>query len=236
MDWKKHYTEQPTLYAETDFLKQVGKTVSGQPITLAQLAAQVSDIQKALNVCSNDHILDLCCGNGVITARISKVCDSIVGVDFSEPLIRIAEKYNNPGNVTYVCMSALDPKIRRLVGKPFTKVYMYEALQHFDEADLPGLLALVIDVSASDAVIFLGGIPDKDRIWEFYDTEERREEYRRRKSENREAIGTWWSQKKIADVCDQNGLDCETVPQSPLLHSAHYRFDVRLAKRDRLKS
>src|ERR1051325_9166966 len=188
MDWHEHYTQQPALFEETEFLKQVGKTISGQPITRAQLDAQISDICKALDIHSKDFLLDMCCGNGVITTEISRLCDSIVGIDFSEPLIRIAQKYNNPNNVTYVCISALDDGVKQIADKPFTKIYMYEALQHFHEDDLPRLLNSIKEISSQDALIFIGGIPDLDRLWDFYDTEERREDYRRRKSENREAI------------------------------------------------
>jgi SAM-dependent methyltransferase len=230
MDWKKHFNQHSILFEETEFLKQVQKTVSGQPITPAQFEAQIVDIRKALDISHGDFVLDLCCGNGVITAEISKACSGVVGIDFSEPLINIAEKYNKPDNVSYFCMSVLDRNIKKLVNKPLTKTYMYEALQHFDEGDLQRILQLVLQVSSSNPVIFIGGIPDIDKLWEFYNTEERREEYRRRKSQNQEAIGTWWNRNYIADVCLQNSLECEFLSQNQILHSARYRFDVRLTK------
>jgi 2-polyprenyl-3-methyl-5-hydroxy-6-metoxy-1,4-benzoquinol methylase len=230
MDWKEHYNKYPLQFEETEFLKQVQKTVCGQPITPSQLDAQISNIRKALDISDSDVALDLCCGNGIITAELSKACSAVMGIDFSEPLINIARKYNKPENVTYFCMSALDQDIKKIFTKPFTKIYMYEGLQHFKENELQKLLALITEISNSNPVIFIGGIPDIDKLWVFYDTEERREEYRRRKSQNREAIGTWWNRKYIMDVCLQNGFACDFVSQSPILHSAHYRFDIRLTK------
>jgi SAM-dependent methyltransferase len=230
MDWKKHYSQNAVLFKETEFLKQVQKTVSGQPITPAQLEAQILDIRKALDIRNDDFIMDMCCGNGIITAEISKFCSAVIGIDFSEPLIKIAGKYNNPENVTYFCMSVLDQNIKRLVNKPFTKIYMYDALQHFKEDDLQKILELVLEISGSKPVILIGGIPDVDKLWDFYDTDERREEYRRRKSQNQEAIGTWWNRNYIKEVCLQNGFECEFLSQNPILHSAHYRFDIRLTK------
>ncbi len=228
MDWKKHYTELPDKFEETEFLQQVGKTISGQPITQAQFSAQLADIDSALKVNENDVVLDMCCGNGIITAQISKACNSIVGVDFSESLISIAKKYNSLNNEKYYCMSALDSEIKNISTKPFTKIYMYEALQHFEEADLQKLLFLIRDIATSDAIIFFGGIPDNDRIWYFYDTEERRQDYWRRKSEGREAIGTWWNRNYITDVCRLCRFDNVFLDQNPVLYSAHYRFDVQL--------
>jgi len=230
MDWKKHYSQNAVLFKETEFLKQVQKTVSGQPITPAQLEAQILDIRKALDIRNDDFILDMCCGNGIITAEISKSCNAVIGIDFTEPLIKIAEKYNKPENVTYFCMSVLDQNIKRLVNKPFTKIYMYDALQHFKEDDLQKILELVLEISGSKPVILMGGIPDIDKLWDFYDTDERREEYRKRKSQNQEAIGTWWNRNYIKEVSSQNGFECEFLSQNPILHSAHYRFDIRLSK------
>jgi cyclopropane fatty-acyl-phospholipid synthase-like methyltransferase len=230
MDWKKHFNEHPIIFKETEFLKQVEKTVFGQPITSAQFAAIISDIHNGLDIRSDDYILDLCCGNGIVTSEISKACRAVIGIDFSDPLINIAKKYNKPENGTYFCMSVLDQNIKRLVSNPITKIYMYEALQHFEEGDLQRILELALEISSSNPVIFLGSIPDIDKLWEFYDTDERREEYKIRKSTNQEAIGTWWSRKYIADVCLDNGLECQFLSQNPLLHSAHYRFDVRLTK------
>jgi 2-polyprenyl-3-methyl-5-hydroxy-6-metoxy-1,4-benzoquinol methylase len=230
MDWKKHFNQHAILYEETEFLKQVQKTVAGQPISPAQFEALISDIRNALDMSNDDFILDMCCGNGIITAEVSKVCSAVIGIDFSESLINIAGRYNKPENVTYYCMSVLDQNVKRLVKKPFTKIYMYEALQHFEEDDLQRILELVLEISSSNPVIFIASIPDIDKLWEFYDTDERREEYRRRKSQNQEAIGTWWNRKNITDVCLQNGLECKFLMQNQLLHSARYRFDVRLTK------
>jgi 2-polyprenyl-3-methyl-5-hydroxy-6-metoxy-1,4-benzoquinol methylase len=230
MDWKKHFDQHATLFKETEFLIQVQKTVSGQPVTQTKFNALISDVRKALDISTDDFILDMCCGNGIITAQISKTCSAIIGIDFSETLIKIAEKYNKPENVSYFCMSVLDQNVKRLVNKPFTKIYMYEALQHFEKDDLQRILELILEISSSNAVIFIGSIPDKDKLWEFYDTDERREEYRRRKSQNQEAIGTWWNRKYVEDVCLQNGLECEFLSQNKILHSARYRFDVRMTR------
>lgn len=228
VDWKKHYTELPAKYDETDFLRQVGKTINGQPIDHAQLFAQLADIQKALDLGHLDRLLDMCCGNGVLTAKLSERCQSVVGIDFSEPLIEIANRHNRPENVRYFCLSALDPKIANTTAHPFTKVYMYEALQHFEEDQLHDLLFLIRGIATADATIFIGGIPDNEKVWNFYDTDDRRRDYWQRKRENREAIGTWWKRDYISDACRSCRFDVEFLNQDPVLSSARYRFDVRL--------
>jgi SAM-dependent methyltransferase len=233
MDWEKYWNQNPNKFGETEFLKQVDKTVSGQPISSVLFDAYISDIRKALDVNKTDLVLDMCCGNGIITAEISKGCHSIVGVDYSEPLIKIAKKYNCPTNASYFQMSIFDHDFKRRIDWSFTKIFMYDALQHFKENELTRILKLIWEISTTNSVVFLGGIPDMDKLWDFYDTEERREDYRIRKEKDQEAIGTWWKRENVIGACVQSGFDCEVLSQNPLLHSAHYRFDVRLARRHR---
>lgn len=230
MNWKEYFTQRASLFGETEFLQQVHKTVAGQPITQAQFAAQLSDIKNALELSKDDYVLDMCCGNGIITTEMAEFCHAIVGVDFSDPLIEIANKYNKPENATYYCMSVLDKKITSISNKPFTKIFMYEALQHFSKDDFRTLLEIIMEISNPNSVTFFGGIPDIDKLWDFYDTEERREQYRIMKSKNQEAIGTWWEKNEIIDVCLQNGFKCEIVLQNSILHSSRYRFDACLTK------
>lgn len=231
MEWKSFWNEFPVKFMETDFLKQVEKTVGGKPISPVQFEAIISDIHNALGTQKDDVVLDICCGNGVITAIMSKACKSIVGVDYSEPLIKIAQKYNKPENASYFQRSVLELDSKKLPNTPFTKIYMYEALQHFNEDDFPKILNLIKEVADPNMVIFIGSIPDVDKLWDFYDTDERRKDYMIRKSKNQEAIGTWWKQKHIVDMSLQNGFECEILLQSQVLHTAHYRFDVRLTRR-----
>lgn len=230
MEWKEYWNQYPGNFAETDFFKQVGKTVAGQPVTPAQFMARISDIKSALHINPDDIVLDMCCGNGLITTEIAMLCKRIVGVDFSETLVNIARKYNAHENVNYVCASVLDKDSMSIAGAGFTKIYMYESLQHFTYEELPDILSVISILSIPTVEVFIGGIPNLEKIWDFYNTEEKQKEYMKRKSENREAIGTWWDIKYIVDTCREYGFAGESVAQNKDLDSAYYRFDVRLVK------
>lgn len=232
MDWKKHWQENPIKFGETEFFKQIENTVGGQPITKEIFDASISDIIKALCISDEDRLLDLGCGNGIRTLEISKKCKFVVGVDYSEPLIKIAKKYNNPSNISYYCLSILDKNIIKLSDELFTKVIMYGVLQHINGEDLLELLTLLKVITTKDSIIFVGSIPDKNKLWDFYDTEERKKEYRQRVEDKQEAIGTWWTQEQFSELCSRNGYICEIIPQNRLLDTAHYRFDARLTKQD----
>ena len=107
---------------------------------------------------------------------------------------------------------------------------MYEALQHFDETDIGSLLRIIKRISSEDMIICFSSVPDINHIWSFYNTPERRKEYYRRKSEGKEAIGTWWSRSVIESAAVSEGFICTFIDQHPSLHTSHYRFDVKIFK------
>jgi 2-polyprenyl-3-methyl-5-hydroxy-6-metoxy-1,4-benzoquinol methylase len=216
---------------ETEFLKQVGKTVHGQSISDDQFKQIILEMTDRLDLGSDDVVLDLCCGNGLITNEFARVVRSIVGVDYSLSLINIARKYHSPRNTYYINTSIFDltrEDIEDFI--PFSKVYMYEALQHFQRKDLFRILRFILPICTKNVVIFFGSVPDKARLWKFYDSPMRRLNYLKRKLQRQEAIGTWWKRGFIQDVCNRMGLHCEFFQQHEMLHTSHYRFDFRVTR------
>jgi cyclopropane fatty-acyl-phospholipid synthase-like methyltransferase len=231
VDWKDFWNRFPTQFTKDEFLKQVAKTVQGKPITSVQFDRIVLDVIQKLEMNVDDDVLDLCCGNGLITSAIAEKCNSIVGVDFSRPLIEIAQEYHSLVNTKYFNLSVLDIKFENLhIPRPFTKIYMYEGLQYFHEDKLPDLIQTLLAISNENVIMLFGGVPDKSKIWDFYDTPERQREYERRKAQGTEAIGSWWEKSIIRQVCRRYELQCEFLPQHEFSHTAHYRFDIRIKK------
>ncbi len=231
MNWKDFWGKFPNQFAKDEFIKQVGKTVQGQPISIEQLDHLIRDVVQKLDLKAEDVVLDLCCGNGLITSAIAKNCQSIVGVDFSKPMIEIAREYHNSINTKYLNMSVLDITAENLQSpKSFTKIYMYEGLQYFQEAQLPHLIQTLLALSSERVIILFAGVPDMDKIREFYDTPERQLEYETRKRLGTEAVGTWWEKTFIRQVCGDHGLQCDFLSQHHLSHTARYRFDIRIKR------
>ena len=231
MNWEQYWNQYPSSFKETQFYEQVGQTICGKPISSDHLNTIVDDIKNALNITRNDVILDMCCGNGLLTWEISKFCDLIVGIDFSKTLIEIANKYFSRENISYYCMSILDKNLIIQFPNKFSKVFMYGGLQYFDITGLSNILEQVKGITIKDAVIFIGFIPDKDKIWDFYDTDEKVQKYFERKNANQEYLGTWWSKKDIAEICTGYGFEVEfNIPTSS--DASYYRFDVRLRRID----
>jgi cyclopropane fatty-acyl-phospholipid synthase-like methyltransferase len=222
-DWFTYWNRSDL--AGLDPLRQVGKTINGKPIALEHLDAIVSDIVQRLSLQAKDQVLDLCCGNGLITRRCSLHCGRIVGVDYSRPLIEAAGQNSSDERISYVLadVTALSSTV---LDQKFDKIYMYEALQHLERPAVAQMLRSLRCSASSSAPVLLAGIPDAARIWDFYNTPVRREEYLRRQAAGTEAIGTWWARSELEELAALSGYTVEFWSQNPSLHTAHYRFDV----------
>ena len=75
--WKSHYKNNVSAYPY-DMFKQVDKTVNGMPVDLFQMELIEKAIVEGLSLSQKDQVLDLCCGNGIVTDRISKNVKNIV--------------------------------------------------------------------------------------------------------------------------------------------------------------
>jgi 2-polyprenyl-3-methyl-5-hydroxy-6-metoxy-1,4-benzoquinol methylase len=231
-DWLTYWNIAPAGHAETDYLGQVGKTVHGQPVAEGLVDLMVADIVAHLALTPSDRVLDLCCGNGLITSRCASLCHEITGVDFSQRLIDVANTHFARPNVLYVVGDVRERQGIALDRK-FSKIYMYEALQYFDACDVTALLDTLQAVPSSMAPLFVASIPDAARKWHFYNTPALRDEYARRASEGTEALGHWWTRTELTGLATRCGYDIAFFDPHPHLHVAHYRFDALLTPQAR---
>jgi cyclopropane fatty-acyl-phospholipid synthase-like methyltransferase len=230
VNWREFWNVYP-LKANGNLFAQVGRTVGGIPIPESHLRASVEDILRNLEVQSEDTILDLCCGNGLLTREIGRHCRQVVGIDFSEPLIKEAKRRSALSNVEYRLGDIL--LLNQLAvefANRFDKVLMSDAMGSFDEVTLPHLLPSLKCLCKDNAPILLTGVPDDGRKWRFYDNWRRRWTYLYRiKLLRRDpGVGKWWSRNRLQTLCAKAGLRCEFRDQNAMLHSAHYRMDVLL--------
>jgi hypothetical protein len=155
----------------------------------------------------------------------------VIGVDYSEPLVNVARCDHQPENVIYLRSSILDLDAESIPAtEPFTKILMYECLQHFKQRDLLKILHLIASVSSAGSAILIGSIPDENRRENFYSTPKWRLVAFLRRLIGKDAIGTWWRRDDIEQVASDMGYKCQFLDQDRQLHTAHYRFDVLLSQ------
>jgi 2-polyprenyl-3-methyl-5-hydroxy-6-metoxy-1,4-benzoquinol methylase len=223
--WERYWNEFPNTFPEQYFLEQVGKTVNKKPISDETYKEILKSILCNLKIYYNDDVLDLCCGNGLITKSISYYCKSISGIDFSKKLIEIAKSHNSEKNIEYIC-GDVNEICNFLKDRTFSKIFLYEALQHFDTEQFEKLLVNLRCLMKKRWVLFIGSVPDKNKKWKFYNTVGRKLSYIWRVINNDEAIGTWWDKNLIRQICDKSNLHVQFLKQNYKLHTAHYRFDL----------
>lgn len=197
----------------------------------------------------NDVVLDLCCGNAALAKYVAKASKEIHGVDHSEYLIESAKKITAPSNspeggepegvnsplrgdrgALHLHLSDA-MNIDKLFKKNFfDKTYCYFSFQYFNSRNRELLLRKLSSITKQNGLIFLGDIPDKTRIWKFY--ESRWKFYREKISrliqfkEGECDLGWWIDPKEIVEWCDSHKLNATILSQDKSLPHAHYRFDV----------
>jgi len=231
--WEKFWIDYPARAENDEYLIQVGKTIEGVQITQKQFHAIVKNIDTHLNINNNDKVLDLCCGNGLISIEIAKNCREVVGIDYSEILINKAKEISQTSNVKYYQKDIRKlNELKSINENIFTKVLWYEALAFFDGKDLYEILHFLINITTKDSLILIGSVLDYDRKWNFFNTFKRKFNYIFRIVilGQEVGLGKWWKRSEIEKICESLNLQCEFHYQNDILHTAHYRFDVKIYK------
>ena len=165
MDWKHFWNHGPQV-SNRDFARQVGRTYRRVPSSMADLDAVAQRIIDLLAVSPESTLLDLACGNGLLTSRLAPRVRSVTAVDYSKPLVRVARQHFHRDNIQYLIGDVGTFELAR--GAPrYDCVVMIAALQFFDDRVTSALLRRLVPVVKEGGRIVLGDVADGDRIWEF---------------------------------------------------------------------
>jgi predicted TPR repeat methyltransferase len=219
--WETLFDEQVEAHPSA-FLKQVLKTEYGSEIDTTQLDLVHQSIQANLALDANDSLLDLCCGNGLITSRLAANVQTVEAIDFSSCMIDIANSSFSLPNVNYRVADVSE--LSADDSEPFSKILMYEGIQYLDQKAFRNLLH-TLTRSSTGFTFFIGGVPDRQRIRHFYKDEEQYQFYLDSEREGRPHLGHWWDEKALTGIARLCGCEIVILPQNPGLYTQHYRFD-----------
>lgn len=230
MNWKTFWGKYPVRDNELDFFQQVGKTKYGKAISERQFEILINDVNKKLELTSDDIVLDLCCGNGLITKLIAKKVSKVVGIDYSKPLIEKATKFNKLPNIDYLLFDAKElSQLKGQFKKYFTKVLCYEALAFFNEREFFHLLDVLKECSKPKSLFYFASILDKKKKFNFFNTFKQKLIYLKVLITGRDfGLGKWWNINKVKKIAEAKGFECIIYKQNEELHTAHFRTDVLL--------
>ncbi|HED33218.1 MAG TPA: class I SAM-dependent methyltransferase [Gammaproteobacteria bacterium] len=227
---KQYYRDRVENKDRSDFLWQVGKTVDGVSVPDEQIDLIIENIASKLQLGIKDIVLDIGCANGLLTKKIAGYVTKVTGLELTSELYEVACEYNSHGNIKYINANILDYEIGEGNDK-FTKVYLYEVMQHlsYQEADM--LFKKLGDITADDVSIFIGGVLDVEKKWNFFDTFERRSRYFTGLLSESDPFGSWYHKDYFNCLALRHNFDSECVSQKNRLYTSHYRFDCVLTRK-----
>jgi len=218
MDWKKYWDTNASFNADNEISQVQRKDIESTLLT-------VNRILKILEITRVDDVLDLCCGNGIITQQISKKSNRIVGVDHSKVLIDVALKKHNELNISYIVGDCL--KLSDIIdNQKFNKAYLQFSFQYFDKKRKgEQVIREMVKCLKPNSKIFIGDIPNQDKFDAFYNTPIKKARFYKDRLLNKNQMGKFWEVAELDAICKKLEVKGTYIEQSKQLPYSHYRFD-----------
>ena len=225
--WSKYGPEQAVT--EEDLFKQVAQTWNKQPISKKQFKQMLDYIEERLELSPQDHLVDLCCGNGLVSYELAKRVAEVTGIDFVPRNIQTAKEWKSAKNITYFLGDVTAPLSLYISENTFPdKFLMNGSLAYFEPDGLDTILGNIMRHMAGHPFLFLlTGIPRFDFKWNFYNTPERvaRHLENERQPENtNDGLGRWWRIEEIENICSRYGV--QVILTSQPLELSNYRMEA----------
>jgi ubiquinone/menaquinone biosynthesis C-methylase UbiE len=225
--WKEYWIEHARTTKPDTLQYQVLRTINKQPITDEEFQAILMDIEEKLAVHKDDTVLDLCCGNGLITTHLASKCQKIVGVDFAHDLISQIDLNKHP-NISTIIEDVRKVQFEKDV---FDKIIIYAGIQYLSYKETIYLFESAIKWLKKGGVFFLGDILDQGRLWDFSNSPERQALYFESIKNDTPLIGVWFDPQWLINLGKHIGFEKASVLAQPTyLPYSHYRFDTILEK------
>lgn len=225
--WLQFWETHGRSSAAVDEQTQVLRTFNKQPITPELWQRTLSYIDAQFPVYAADDVLELCSGNGLFTSHFAPGCRTVTAVDISGDLLAGIER-KGLRNVT-----TLQSDIRKVHfdDGSFSRIFLYAGIQYLSEGDAIQLFRRMFSWLRPSGLLFIGDIPDRERLWSFYNTPERQALYFDNYIAGRDVVGTWFDKTWLLRLAESVGFRQAQVLEQPSEQIySHFRFDMR-AKR-----
>jgi len=212
-----------------DFLGQIRRTVDGNPVSEEQMQLIEDTIVEMLQLDTTDRVLDLACGNGILSRRLFDKCCKLFGVDLSEFLISVAKEYFE--KIPEYRFSQRDIVDFLRVDSEcltFNKAFCYGSFSYLSEPSARESLNLLYTRFPEISVFYIGNLPDYDRRDAFFTRSKPSEDDLRLHTTS---IGIWRSEQEFCDLSRACGWRPFVHRMNDKFYSSSYRYDV-LLKRD----
>lgn len=216
---------------ESDFLSQVCHTLGGKPLAPEIIALSLADLRGALGPGPDDHVLDLCCGNGLFSKRLADTAATVTGIDFSSQMVRIANTHHGAGNIRYIHgdITRLDD-LDAIRDRRYSRVVINAGLQHFHPGQFGDILGDILALTDDAPVLVFTYVPENGKQKFLFNSLRKRLKRLWLRATGRDIFGHWWDRRIFEEAARRHGLACSFPPIDPRIHYAGYRMNVRLSK------
>lgn len=225
--WIDFWNEYSNDTSSKDEQTQVLRTFNKKPIDKETWNFTLRTIEIPLNLKTSDNVLELCCGNGLISQYISSKVSSVTSVDSSSILIEELDS-KNIHNIKAV---SHDIRTVEFNNNQFDKIIIYAGIQYLDYSETIILFKNIFKWLKSNGILFVGDIPDKNRIWNFYNSEERESVFFENCKNNTDVVGTWFDKSFFEKLSNYTQFDhCSIIEQDQKLIYSNFRYDFIVYK------
>ncbi|MBB4304256.1 precorrin-6B methylase 2 [Rhodobium orientis] len=211
---------------EQDFWRQVRRTINGQPVPEDQIQMIIREMISLMDLESDDVLLDICCGNGALSTYFWEKCSGGLGIDYSETLIGVAQKYfcDKP-SVSYRAGEAIEFLSNEENPERFSKAVIFGSICLFTRENAERLLKITRDRFVNIKRFVIGNVVDRTGMDDFYKPGEYEPGMEDRPDT---AIGVWWWPEDFSEMAKRAGWRTEIVKMPEDFYQRHYRFDAIL--------
>jgi SAM-dependent methyltransferase len=221
------YKDHPETCDPDDFWGQVKRTVNGEPVSQEQIDMIVHAVSDGMDLSAEDLLLDLCCGNGALTAYFFEKCNGGLGVDISEYLIDVArKKFVKRENESFVVGDAVEYVRNCSRPERFTKAVCYGAFMFLPRDNARLLLEELRSRFSSLRRVFIGNLPDRALKSRFFTGEGHRPGI---EDDPGSPTGIWRTEVEFVELAAECGWAAVVTRMPPSFYAAHYRFDAVLS-------
>jgi len=228
--WKAFWDEHSQLSERADPQIQVLRTCAKQPVSEAIFREILASMSAVLDLRPEHRLLDMCCGNGLVAQHLAPFCREVVAVDFAKELLTQIDTASHP-NITPLHS---DAGACEFENASFDRIVLNAAIQYFSHQEAVVLLESMFDWLPPNGLLFIGDIPDRDAMWQFFNTYEREAAFFDALKSGRPIIGTWYGAEWLQKLALYVGFTlAEIVKQPAHFPYSHFRFDLVLKKAER---
>lgn len=225
--WKRYWDEHARATPDSQPLRQVLRVKEKREIDLEVFSDIANYISQNLKIEPDHKLLDLCCGNGLLSEKLATQCEWVTSVDFSSELVKCIQ-LRNTGNITGISADVLTVKFP---DKSFNGILFAAALQHFTQQEVMSLFISMAKWLQPDGRLLITDVLDQDKMWCFFNNTERVKDYFQSELNSEPILGTWFKRCWIEHLALFAGFSKVLIIDQPEnFPYSHYRFDVVCSK------